>query len=550
MGIMLKELLKMPCFKNSRLVAGSVENRKISVQGVTIIEVPDIAEWINGGELLLTSFYGIDKDIEAQKNLIRGLSKKGAAAIVIKISRFLVEIPKDIINLGNELDFPIIEISGSTKYIDIMYPVMGEIFNDQVNKLNYYKLCHKKFSELSLKMKGISSVAKVLGELIDNPVVIFDSELIPISWNKKEYKDIKIIDESFKSSIRKGYPFYNIKIQDPRDETKDSIIMLEPIQVLNEIRGYLGVHEANKEMEGLDFIAFESAANTLRLEMLKDVAVNEVELKYKGELIEDLISGDFQNPEDIYDKSSTLGWDLKRKFIVILVNLSNYNKYIKAKKNLTEGLHMLIQRTFKVIDRVAYHYTNDYISIKKGDNIIILWPVKKDFNTRNINEVIKEFGREVREGVNDEFPGINLSVGIGNIADNIKDINRSYTEALDAVKFSQNREDIEPIITFDDLGIYKLLCRYKNRQELEGFIHPALVKLKKYDAETNNQLLETLEMYLMCNQNAVKTAKELFIHYKTMLYRLNRIKEITNLNLEDRGSMLEIEVGLKIIHIV
>lgn len=549
MGIMLKELLRMSCFKDSKLVAGNVKNRNINVEGITVIEVPDIVDWINGGELLLTSFYTIDKDIEAQKSLISGLAKKGAAAIVIKISRFLSEIPQEVIDVANKLDFPIIQISGSTKYIDIMYPVMGEIFNDQVNKLNYYKTCHKKFSELSLKMKGISSVAKTLGDLIENPVVIFDSELNPIAWNKKEYKNIKIEGEEFKSSLIKGYPFYNIKIKGPTTNEED-FIMLEPIQVLNEIRGYLGVHELNKEMEDLDFIAFESAANTLRLEMLKDVAVNEVELKYKGELMEDLISGNFQDIEDIYDKSSILGWDLKRKFIVVLVNIAKYEQHIKCKKNLTEGLHMLIQRTLKIIDRVAYHYTNDYISIKKGDNVIILWPVEEEFDIRSTNNTIKEFGRKVQKGVNDEFPEVELSIGIGNIAQDINVINKSYTEAVDAVKIGSTIFGSAPIITFEELGIYKLLCRYENREELERFVHPALLNLRNYDKETNNQLVETLEIYLSCNQNAVKTAEELFIHYKTMLYRLNRIKEIMQLDIEDRSYMLEIEVGLKILRII
>lgn len=548
MGITLEELFKMPCFKNAKLVAGIVANKDIYVEGVTIIEAPDIVNWINGGELLLTSFYGIDRDLDTQKNLIKGLSNSGAAALVVKTSRFINEIPQEIINLGNQLDFPIIEISGNVKYIDIMYPVMGEIFNDQVNKLNYYKTCHKKFSELSLKMRGISSVAKTLGELIDNPVIIFDNELNPIACNRKEYKDIKIIDENLKNSLIKGYPFYNIEIEDP-NEQKESVIMLEPIQVLNEIRGYLGVHEVNKEMESLDFIAFESAANTLRLEMLKDIAVNEVELKYKGELMEDLINGNFQNSEDVYDKSSILGWDLKRKFIVTIINLSNYSEYIKSKKNLTEGLHMLIQKTFKIIDRVAYHYTTDYISIKKGDNIIILWPVEDKSEVKNSNTVIKEFGRKIKREVEDKLK-IDISIGIGNIAEDIKYISRSYNEALDAVKFENTIQGMDSIISFDELGIYKLLLRYENRDELERFIHPSLLKLKKYDDETNNQLLETLEAYLISNQNAVKTAEALFIHYKTMLYRLNRIKEITNLDIEDRSNMLEIEVGLKILKII
>lgn len=550
MGILLSDLIKMPCFKNTKLVAGTVENRKIVVEGITIIEAPDIANWIKGGELLLTSFYSIDGDLEAQKTLVRKLGEKGAAALIIKTSRFLTEIPDEIISLGNQLNFPIIEISGDTKYIDIMYPVMGEIFNEQVNKLNYYKDCHERFTKLSLKMKGISSVAKTLEDLVENPVIIFDNEFNPIAWNDEKYQKIEILEENIKNLVRKDYPFYGLRVKRPTDNEIIDTMIVEPIQVLNQIKSYLGVIETNRTMHGLDFIALESAANTLRLEMLKDVAVTEVELKYKGDLMDDLINGRFDSIKSIYDRGKLFGWNLRRPFIVTLLNMSQYEDYIKDKKNLTEGLHLLREKIKKTIDRVSYYYTTDYISINKGDDIIILWPVEKGIDLKETHKKIKEFGHELRKVISNEMRNISISMGIGGIAESPMEISKSYSEAIDAVNFGDRIFGKDSITTFEELGIYKLLCRYEDREELEKFVHPALLILKEYDKDKNNELIDTLEMYLTCNLNAVKTAEELFVHYKTVLYRLNRIKEITNLDIENRGHMLEIEVGLKILRII
>lgn len=550
MGILLSDLIKMPCFKDAKLVAGTVENRKIVVEGITIIEAPDIANWIKGGELLLTSFYSIDGDLEAQKTLVRKLGEKGAAALIIKTSRFLTEIPDEIISLGNQLNFPIIEISGDTKYIDIMYPVMGEIFNEQVNKLNYYKDCHERFTKLSLKMKGISSVAKTLEDLVENPVIIFDNEFNPIAWNDEKYQKIEILEENIKNLVRKDYPFYGLRVKRPTDNEIIDTMIVEPIQVLNQIKSYLGVIETNRTMHGLDFIALESAANTLRLEMLKDVAVTEVELKYKGDLMDDLINGRFDSIKSIYDRGKLFGWNLRRPFIVTLLNMSQYEDYIKDKKNLTEGLHLLREKIKKTIDRVSYYYTTDYISINKGDDIIILWPVEKGIDLKETHKKIKEFGHELRKVISNEMRNISISMGIGGIAESPMEISKSYSEAIDAVNFGDRIFGKDSITTFEELGIYKLLCRYEDREELEKFVHPALLILKEYDKDKNNELIDTLEMYLTCNLNAVKTAEELFVHYKTVLYRLNRIKEITNLDIENRGHMLEIEVGLKILRII
>lgn len=202
------------------------------------------------------------------------------------------------------------------------------------------------------------------------------------------------------------------------------------------------------------------------------------------------------------------------------------------------------------MDRVAYHYTSDYISIGKGDDIIILWPVEKNNDIKSCYKRIRDFGTELQGSILDKIGNVQISIGIGGLAENPKDIKKSYSDAKDAVSFGHRIFGKGSITIFEELGIYKLLCRYENREELMMFVHPALQTLKEYDKDKNNELIDTLEMYLTCNLNAVKTAEELFVHYKTVLYRLNRIKEITNLDIDNRSNMLEIEVGLKILRIV
>lgn len=549
MGILLSELIKMQCFKNSKLAAGTIDKESI-VEGITIIEAPDIAEWIKGGELLLTSFYSIDKDLEAQKTLVKKLKEKGAAALIIKTTRFLSKIPSDIIDLGNELGFPIIEITGDTKYIDIMYPVMGEIFNEQVNRLNYYKDCHERFTKLSLDLKGIPAVVKTLEELIDNPVIILDSDFKAIAYNDTYLKDIVIIKDNIIKLEKEGSPLFTSDVVFSTDNESIRKLVIVPILVLNNIKAYLGVLEKHSILKELDYIALESAANTLRLELLKDVAVTEVELKYKGDLIEDLINGRIDSIQNIYDRSNLFGWNLKREFIVVIFNISEYEDYIKKEKRPSEGLHLLKDKIKKILDRISYYYTMDYISINKGDDIIILWPIEKNEKIKDTYTKIKKYGCEVKKVLTNELVKVVVSIGIGGVAENPMEIKKSYSEAKDAVNFGQRVFGSNSITVFDELGVYKLLCSFENRAELNNFVNPALLKLKEHDKDKNNELIETLEMYMKCNLNAVKTAEELFVHYKTVLYRLNRIKEIINLDIENREAMLEIEVGLKILRIM
>lgn len=550
MGVLLKEILKMPCFDNSRLVAGTIDNKDIYVEGITIIEAPDIANWIKGGELLLTSFYSIDKDLEIQKEIVSKLSEKGASALIIKTSRFLLEIPEEIIQLGNQLDFPIIEIPGQVKYIDIMYPVMAEIFNDQVNRLNYYKACHERFTDITLRMKGIPSIAQTLEELVENPVIIFDNEFNLMVWNDKKYKDIDIQVDNISQLVKDNYPIYHLEVRLSENPEAKYLMITEPIEVLDQIKAYIGVIELNHKIEDMCFIALESAATALRFEMLKEVAIKEVELKYKGDLLDDLLNGRFDSIENIYNMSNILGWNLQRQFIVLLLHISRYEEYIDNDKNIAQGLHLIREKIIKIVDRISYYYTTDHISYNRSDDIILLWPVDGFEDLILLYRRIKRFGQEIQEIVRDEVGNIFITIGVGGFAENPSRIQVSFKEALDALNFGKKILGEGSITVFDELGIYKLLCSFHDKNQLKEFIHPSLLRLYEYDKDKNNELINTLEMYLKCNLNAVKTAEELYVHYKTVLYRLNRIREIMKLDLEDREEILEIEMGLKILKII
>lgn len=549
MGVLLKELVKMPCFKKAKLVAGTI-HRDIYVEGITIIEAPDIADWIKGGELLLTSFYSVDDDLEAQKDIIIRLKEKGAAALIIKTSRFLLEIPEEIIELGNQLNFPIIEIPGNVKYIDIMYPVMAEIFNDQVNRLNYYKACHERFTDITLRMKGIASIAQTLEELVENPVIIFDNEFNPIFCNDEKYKDIDIQVDNLRELVKYNYPLYHLEVKLPESTESKYLMITEPIEVLDQIKAYIGIIELKDKIEDMRFIALESAASALRFELLKDLAVKEVELKYKGDLLDDLLNGRFDSVENIYNRGKALGWNLDRQFIVVILHISGYEEYVDNEINIAQGLRLIREKIIKIVDRLSYYYTTDHILYNRSDDIIILWPVEDREDLNLVYRKIKEFGKEIKGKVKDEVKNISITIGVGELAENLMKIQDSFKAALDAVNFGKKILGQGSTTIFDELGIYKLLCSFDDKDKLKKFIPTSLLRLHELDKDRNNELINTLEMYLKCNQNAVKTAEELYVHYKTVLYRLNRIKEIMKLDLEDREELLEIEIGLKILKII
>ena len=172
MELKVKDLLAMEPLKDAEVLGGRnyIHN---AIEGVTIMEGPDIAEWIKGGEVILTSLYSIRNfDEKELKEFIAQLAEKRVSALIIKVSS--EEISSHLIQAGEKFRMPIIRLPKEVPFVDVMYPIMGKLFNNQVIKLQYYKEIHDRFTALSLADKGLEKIIHTLEELIGNPVALLD----------------------------------------------------------------------------------------------------------------------------------------------------------------------------------------------------------------------------------------------------------------------------------------------------------------------------------------------------------------------------------------
>ncbi|NMP12256.1 PucR family transcriptional regulator, partial [Paenibacillus polymyxa] len=131
-----------------------------------------------------------------------------------------------------------------------------------------------------------------------------------------------------------------------------------------------------------------------------------------------------------------------------------------------------------------------------------------------------------------------VQVGIGNVAETVMDISGRYQEAQYALDLGEKLYGKESITAFAELGLFRLLCQFPDPAVLTSFIPPSLSRLVESKNAIKNDLLHTLEVFLEHNQNAAKAAHHLFVHYKTVMYRLERIRERTGMDFEDSEEML------------
>jgi purine catabolism regulator len=140
-------------------------------------------------------------------------------------------------------------------------------------------------------------------------------------------------------------------------------------------------------------------------------------------------------------------------------------------------------------------------------------------------------------------------IGVGRSYKGLESVYKSLDDAVKSVEAYGNYSK-EEIVFFEDLGIYKIFCHEELKDELVGFYNENLKKLVEYDEKRDANLVKTLNMYFQQNGNLKRMSEELFTHYNTILYRMKRIQEICDIDINNRKERYDIETALEIHKII
>lgn len=543
----VRDLLNMDVFTSGRIVAG-FNNLDNIISGVTIIADPDIrffSNQLNGGEFVLTSLYTTVGNYE---NFIRPLVEKKISVLTIKIRRFVDSIPKELIDHANELGLPIIELDANMKDTDIMYPIMRKVFDNQVQQLKYYKEVHEKFISFALEPSDLTHLIKVLKSFIDNPIAIFSESLEYITSTEPCFKDL--FESDFSGHCLKVDDTLNYFCEQAIYKFKEHKVVSQivfPIEI-QRFNIFLAVYETERSLDKQDFITIKSAITAISLTMIHRYAIAELEQNFQNELVIDLVKSRTKLLQTILDRANILGWDVyKKSYVVAIINISHHDTNIKRYKE--QNLNTLNESIYSIVLKTVNRLSNRLLIGIDEDSIIFISSIIDQDDKQELDNLCSIITR-VKFEIQKVYTDISLILGMGNLVPSIAEINKSYREAQDAIAFAKIFPTSEIINRYAELGLFKVFCQFPKRTLLAELLPTSLAKLKKYDKDNDNNLIGTLEVFLECNCNSSETAKKLGLHYRTVLYRLGRIKKLGDLDLNNEKERLEIHLGIKLLRLI
>ncbi|AFA49885.1 carbohydrate diacid regulator CdaR2 [Acetobacterium woodii DSM 1030] len=166
--------------------------------------------------------------------------------------------------------------------------------------------------------------------------------------------------------------------------------------------------------------------------------------------------------------------------------------------------------------------TGSHVTYHEG-KVAVLVPLLK--NDRFPDEQLKELQNLVAAE--------HLRIGVSNTFTHVESFAKYYHQAVSALNLGKRLNPENFICYYLDYQFYDLLDHVEDEAQLGQFCHPALSILRQYDRKNETCLYDTLKVYLDVGGSIKRASEKLFVHRNSLAYRLERIAEISNIDLND-----------------
>jgi len=421
---------------------------------------------------------------------------------------------------------------------------------------------YDRMAGMVLQGADIAAITRLLADLISRPVRVFDPVLQPLAfaapaslptdpaatggatrleWTPAGPQLVQLL-----GSLAEGRR--PVRIPPMPGWGAETGMVIAPIVAGSDILGYLTIVEAAEAPEeaNLDLLVVQHAATVYALTLTRERLSADVANRLREDLLEGLLLGHPANDRETEHRALLLGYDPRRAYRMLVINEDGYDTSSDSGNETPTALALRRRVLETVVDQVVRN-AKDAVAVARKDEVVVLLPESAGTEPSRAGEPASELGREIIQRLRQPFPAVSLTVGVSGVCHDVGDLAHAYVQARRTLAASRQFGRRGSVTSFEELGIYRLLFQVPDAGELRSFSEQVLGALLAYDRRHDADLARTLGAYLRHHGSLQSAARELVVHVNTVSYRLQRIQEISGLNLDDAEDRLTAQVALKIL---
>ncbi|KAB8144346.1 PucR family transcriptional regulator [Chloroflexia bacterium SDU3-3] len=527
----LTEALTFDSLRKASIVAGAPAIQR-EVRWVHVIDTPDPAAWVRPGMLLLSTGYAWPREEADLVALLRALEARGIAAIALAVPQFFTHFPTCMREEADRIGLPLIEIPWEIPFAQIAEELLQALVVQQYHQIQQSEVIHRALTSAAVEAESLQDIADALGRLIDRAVTIEDMEGSLLAAHRapqiEDTVRLRTLEDGRTPSDYEhflelgGYAgqlaaaYGPVRIPSAPDMGATGRVIC-PIRLKHETVGRIWIIEGARPLSELDLRAAEQAAFIAALHILHQRELETREARVGYAFLDSLLDGTFAHTPQTFERARLLGFDPSASYHVGLFQL---HVELPLSAEAFQRRERLATRLRQRLARVG----GPALLSLNGDQIPFLLPQGAP-------------GEQIWA----ELAADDVSLTISRVRQGVAGIQQSY-------------RDIQSLIPLIGAGSFVPAERLLLPRVLGGdqaaqadFLDELLGPLEQ--ARSGQTLIATLVEFANHGFHLAQAAQALFIHPKTLRYRLERIAEISHLDLNDSDTRFRIQLAAQLLRL-
>ena len=497
MALIVKDVLKRPLFSKASVLAGD-KGLNREVKWVHIVEIARFGHLLHGNEIILTTGLGWVHDEKRSLSFLQQLLDYNVSALFVELVIHRNTLPKKMLELAEQHDFPIVSFKEEVRFIDMTKDVHELLIGHHEDVWWKLENLHNQLNKELLANGNVGDFLRILHKETEKQIALKYEEqyrFFPSPPTRKQYQWIEELEVSESNQYVK-YPIYLFGkeiatlfyIEDKEGLKQfDEMALKRSGDILGQ---YFWKHYQQREanqMKRNEWI-FEAINENLTQEEI----VNKVQQERPGILTNEMIIGVNPIQKSLLRKDEVSGSE------------TAYIMYLRP---------ILLEYGFELLT-VQDHTRNHYILLLINQH------------ANNIRKRLVDVLDRVKQENQDPLIYNEVKwMSFGRVISNYEKLSNSYHAALMTLNYQQNIEKLAHPF-YDNLGVYRVIEEINNKEALKEIILDYLDPILQYDKERNAELLKTLQAYVDNLGAKKETADQLHIVRQTLYHRLNRIESL------------------------
>ena len=530
----LQALLQFALPLGTTLAAGSSDTA--INWAVTVRAQPPAFPDIYGGELALISM-DVLKSYNSRMTLgevLQSLAQVGITAVASAD-----EMSDTTIAIANDCHISLLSLPDDTNLTKIERSVNTLIVNHTAQLAQRAMEIQRQLTRLAAENRDLNSLLQIVARATAKPVVVHDDAGVLMA---QVYPNVsrRTSASGGGRALLQSLPYGAFQNWLDRDapEVEGSIVTsplgyTTVLKVEKRVAGYLSLVDKQEPLDDFDRMVLTYGADVCAIELAKNRAIAFAVEQARGDWVQMWLSGTPADDDLLSTRAQQAGFDPSTNYMVAVFRAA-------TKSGTPLPLESLISL---VRDDMLRRQINGAVG-QYVDVIVAIYPIENATQTTRVRRLVEE----VRDQLTTRSPSGLVGAGISRPVDGLSSLREAYREAKDAVSIANELGDKEDTTFYGDLKLFQLLLALKERNldHLRRFYQDTLGLLVEHDERKQGDLIRTLNGFFEANGNLAKAAQDLDVHRNTLVYRLDRISELTEMNLDDADNRLILHLALKI----